>query len=258
MLSIQPIPAFNDNYIWMIGSGASPSVVVVDPGEAFQVQRVLELQRRNLAAILLTHHHGDHVGGVHELLEAFPVPVYGPEAEAIDAVDHPVHEGTKVAVEELQLRLDVLDVPGHTAGHVAYRTEHVAFVGDTLFAGGCGRIFEGTPEQMFRSLEKLTQLPANTSIYCAHEYTLANLRFALAVEPDNPQLHQRLQAMQQIRGEGLPTIPAPLADELATNPFLRCNEPDVISAAEEHVGHGVSTAVEVFTVIREWKDGWRG
>ena len=257
MPRIQCLPAFNDNYIWMIGSRDSSAVAVVDPGEAFPVQSSLEAEGLQLAAILLTHHHGDHVGGVQALLESNPVPVYGPAKEEIAGVDHPVCEGAQVAIDELQLAFDVLDVPGHTAGHVAYRLGKIAFVGDTLFAGGCGRIFEGTPDQMFSSLQKLAQLPDDTSIFCAHEYTVANLQFALEVEPGNRSLQQRMDAAQKARAVGLSTVPSFLADELSTNPFLRCNQPEVVAAAEEHVGQRVSAGVDAFTVIRKWKDGWR-
>ncbi len=258
MIHLTPIPAFSDNYIWMIGSAAGPDVAVVDPGEAGPVLAALEDRGLKLAAILLTHHHGDHVGGVGELLEDHPAPVFGPAGESIAGVDQPVHGDEVVALPDLDLYLRVIDVPGHTAGHVAYAGPDFACVGDTIFAGGCGRVFEGTMEQMHHSLARLAALPPETLLYCAHEYTLANLRFALAVEPDNPVLQQRLENMTAVRADNRPTVPSMLADELATNPFLRCDQPLVAAAAEARAGRPLGSAAEVFAVVREWKDGWRG
>ena len=194
--------------------------------------QILEKRELELAAILLTHHHGDHVGGVNELLRARRVPVFGPARENISTVDHPVEGGDVVPLPDLGLDLEVLDVPGHTAGHIAYRGAEFALVGDTLFAGGCGRIFEGTPEQMYDSLTSLAELPGDTLIYCAHEYTIANLEFAREVEPYNQTLEKRLEAARDTRAEGRPTVPSTIAEELETNPFLRCHTSAVIATAE--------------------------
>ena len=214
MIRIEPIPAFADNYIWMISSDESSSAAIVDPGEASPVLSILEERKLHLAAILLTHHHGDHIGGVKELTQKHPVQVWGPSSEGIPTVDCPVGEGDTVTIEDLELEIEVLDVPGHTAGHVAYFAGNTAFVGDTVFAGGCGRIFEGTPEQMLRSIAKIGGLAEDTSIYCAHEYTLANLRFACEVEPENLKLQHRLVAAEKTRAEGLPTVPSNISEEL--------------------------------------------
>jgi hydroxyacylglutathione hydrolase len=258
MPHFEPVPAFDDNYVWMITDPPSPGAVVVDPGQAAPVRQILQKRKLNLSAMLITHHHGDHVGGVNELLREGPIPVYGPINEDIGAVTHPVGGGNQISLPEIGLDLEVLDVPGHRAGHVAYRGPDFVLAGDTLFAGGCGRVFEGTPEQMYESLSLLAALPADTLVYCAHEYTVANLRFAREVEPFNKALEQRLEDAQRARNEGRPTVPSTIAEELATNPFLRCSQSAVIAAAEKWSGLDVPTAVDVFTIIRSWKDGWQG
>jgi hydroxyacylglutathione hydrolase len=258
MVQLEPISAFSDNYIWMIQSATGREVAVVDPGEAHPVLAAIENRGLELEAILLTHHHGDHVGGVEELVARYPAPVFGPAREAIAGVDHPVHGDEIVALPGLDLYLRVTDVPGHTAGHVAYAGPDFALVGDTVFAGGCGRVFEGTMEQMHESLTRLAALPPETRLYCAHEYTVANLRFALVVEPGNEALRRRAESAAAARSGNRPTVPSTLAEELATNPFLRCDQPDIVAAAEARAGHPLTSAADVFAVIRGWKDGFRG
>ena len=258
MLQLEPICAFTDNYVWLLRVPGHDEVVIVDPGEAYAVLRTLDERGLSVAAILLTHHHGDHVEGVTEILRKFPAPVYGPAWENIKGVDHPVRGGDRASLSRLGLELDVVDVPGHTAGHIAYIGSGFALVGDTLFAGGCGRVFEGTPEQMHTSLSRLGALPPETAIYCAHEYTAANLRFAIDVETDNPAIEERLASVRATRAEGRPTVPSTLAEEFATNPFLRCHEPAIVHSAEARVGRTLKGDAEVFAVVRRWKDGWRG
>ena len=259
MPAIIPIPAFSDNYIWLVREGRHAAVV--DPGDAAPVLAYLESEGLALSAIVTTHHHGDHVGGNAALLARFPVPVFGPARETIPGRTHALAEGDEITVPGLGWALRVLDIPGHTAGHIGYvgsdAEAGVAFVGDTLFAGGCGRLFEGTPTQMADSLGKLAALPASTRVYCAHEYTLANLRFALAVEPGNAALQARLLRDQDKRDRGLPTVPSTVAEERATNPFLRAGEPDVFAAAQARAGRRLADAVDAFAVIREWKNGFR-
>ncbi len=258
MHTVEPIPALSDNYVWLIAAPDVDVAVVVDPGEAEPVLNALEEHGISGAAILLTHHHQAHVGGVGEIISQYPAPVYGPATEDISSVDRPVVGGDGVLIPQLGLELQVTDVPGHTAGHVAYVGPSYAFVGDTLFAGGCGKIFEGTPSQMYNSLQTLGALPPATTIFCAHEYTATNLRFALEVESGNQALVQRLKDVRAARAQGLPTVPSTLAEELATNPFLRCGEPEVKAAAERRVGRSLDRESDIFAVVRRWKDGWTG
>lgn len=252
MLEIIGLPAFSDNYIWVVRKG--PHAVVVDPGDAAPVRSALARMGASLVAILVTHHHPDHVGGVAELLTQGAVPVYGPAAEHIPVVDHPLVPGDVVRLPALEVDFDVIDVGGHTLGHIAYFGGGALFSGDTLFAGGCGRIFEGTPAQMWAAMGRLAVLPPQTRIYCAHEYTASNLRFARAVEPDNDLLRQREEQVTQLRLQGLPTVPSLLRVEQATNPFLRVAVPAVRRAAEQFQGAALADDTAVFAALREWKN----
>ncbi|HEY1326436.1 MAG TPA: hydroxyacylglutathione hydrolase [Casimicrobiaceae bacterium] len=259
MPTIIPIPAFADNYIWLIGNGKRAAVV--DPGDAAPVLSLLERTGVTLSAIVATHHHGDHVGGVPRLVERFDVPVFGPAHESIPRRTHALREGDEIDLPGLDVRLRVLDIPGHTAGHIAYVGDvdgPVVFCGDTLFAAGCGRLFEGTPQQMWDSLSKLARLDERTRVYCGHEYTLANLRFAQAVEPGSDALRTRVARDSATRDEGKPTVPSTIADERATNPFLRADLPQVRAAAQAHAGRAIDGAVDSFAVLRQWKNGFRG
>lgn len=251
-MQIIPLPAFRDNYIWLLRQDRL--AVVVDPGDAAPVRRYLAEQGLSLAAILVTHHHPDHTGGIAELLTESPVPVFGPAGETIPGRSVAVQEGDAVRIPGIDVAFQVLDVPGHTAGHVAYFGDKTLFCGDTLFAAGCGRIFEGTPAQLHASLEKLAALPADTLVYCTHEYTLSNLAFAAAVEPDNPDLAERTVRCQTLRADERPTVPFPLGAERLSNPFLRVTEPAVIARAEAEAGAPLSTPLAVFAALREWKN----
>lgn len=251
-LEVLGLPAFADNYIWALRRGAH--VAVVDPGEHRPVLDYLSETGARLCAILATHHHGDHVGGVDALLAVHPVPVYGPGNEGIDTVDHPLADGDRLAIAELDLEFEVLAVPGHTRGHLAYYRRGMLFCGDTLFGAGCGRLFEGTPETMFASLSRLAALPDDTQVYCAHEYTLSNLRFAAAVEPGNAAVKRRTETTTKLRDEGRPSVPSTMATELATNPFLRWDAAAVIAAARQRLGREPRGPQEVFAAIRDWKN----
>ncbi len=254
MFDIIRIPALKDNYIWLLRQGSVAAVV--DPGDAAPVLEVLAREKLNLASILITHHHQDHQGGVAGLLEHSPgVEVFGPALESITGITHPLQGGERIRLSALNAEMRVMAVPGHTLGHLAYYGEGCLFCGDTLFAGGCGRLFEGTAEQMHNSLAQLAALPDNTQIYCAHEYTEANLRFALAVEPGNRNLRHRIDEVAVWRAKGMATVPSTLAVEKATNPFLRCDVPAVRAAAQSRCA-GASGSVAVFKAIREWKNSF--
>ena len=256
-MEIHAVPAFQDNYLWVITAGRQAAVV--DPGDAAPIQRFLDDNGLELAAILATHHHGDHVGGLAELAQRWKCPVFGPAGEDIAGITQKLREGDHIVVPGIDAEFDILDVPGHTAGHIAYvhrGAEPVAFVGDTLFACGCGRLFEGTAAQMVSSLSKIAALPPQTRAYCAHEYTMANIRFAEAVEPGNRELALRKAREAAKRARNEPTVPSVIADELATNPFLRWKEPEVIAAAERHAGRKLTSPVEVFAEIRQWKNNF--
>ncbi|MEJ2396067.1 MAG: hydroxyacylglutathione hydrolase [Candidatus Thiodiazotropha sp.] len=255
MLEITPVRAFEDNYIWMIAAPGSDIALVVDPGDETPVLEWLQAHGKRLGAILITHHHYDHTGGIPELIQAYPgIPVYGPARESIRGLTHPLKEGERVAISGCESSLQVLEVPGHTAGHIAYYGEGALFCGDTLFAGGCGRVFDGTFEQLASSLRRIAQLPPETLIYCAHEYTLDNLGFASWVEPKSEALRQRIIQEQKQREAGLPTLPSRLALELQTNPFLRTSVPSVKGMIEKAADTSLANDTAVFTALRQWKD----
>lgn len=255
MLEIRPIPAFDDNYIWLLTRPDAQAAVVVDPGDEGPVIERLRRAGLDLTGILITHKHGDHTGGVAALLDAWPgIPVFGPANEPIPAVNRPLREGDTVELPGLDIGLQVFDVPGHTEGHVAYYGEGALFCGDTLFAGGCGRVFSGTHEQLHASLQQLAALPPATRVYCAHEYTLANLGFARWVEPASPAVTQWETEARVLRAKGEPTVPTTLQTELSANPFLRVAEAAVIAAAERYAKQSLPDGAAVFRALRTWKD----
>lgn len=254
-IEIHPVPAFQDNYIWFIQQTDNDSVAIVDPGDAEPVMHALQQRQLRPLAILITHHHGDHVGGVRQLRARYPeLTVYGPATEAVSLVDIPLREGDSVEPPGLGQAFTVWDVPGHTAGHIAYLTPGAIFCGDTVFAGGCGRVFDGTHEQLFRSLARIRELPAQTQVYCAHEYTLDNLGFAAWVEPENPDIAERTRRCRAARDAGQSTVPSQISEERKTNPFLRFDEPVVMEAAKRFTGREQLDDCETFTAIRRWKD----
>ena len=247
-----PLPAFRDNYIWLL-AGAQ-AAAVVDPGDAAPVREALEERHLMLAAVLVTHHHVDHMGGAAALALQYGCPVFGPAGETIEAVTEPLREGQQADIPRLETCFKVLEIPGHTAGQIAYCGHNIVFCGDTLFSAGCGRLFEGTATQMSRSLAKLSALPDSTAICCGHEYTVANLRFARAVEPGNRDILDYAAEAAELRSRNLPTLPSTLGRERHVNPFLRCGESTVATAARRHAGRELQDPIEVFAVIRSWKD----
>jgi hydroxyacylglutathione hydrolase len=258
MLKVSHVRAFEDNYIWLIHSPQDANrVVAVDPGDALPVEQALA-NGLQLAGILITHRHADHVGGVAALARDRRIPVFGPATEKMPVAVRTLQEGDTAAFEDLGLKFQVLDVPGHTAGHIAYVGHGALFSGDTLFSAGCGRLFEGTPEQMTRSLAKLASLPEDTKVYCGHEYTVNNLIFALAVEPDNQHSVEYLKECRERRTRDEATVPSTMRRERNVNPFLRCDRQTVKQAAEAKTGRRLQNQVEVFAAIREWKDGFTG
>ncbi len=257
MLHIYPVRAFKDNYIWVIHN--QDYAAVVDPGDATPVLEYLQLNSLQLIAILNTHHHHDHVGGNMALLKKFSVPVYGPKHESIPNITHPVEERDSFNLEALSLSFTTLDIPGHTAGHIAYyglNKTNMLFCGDTLFSCGCGRIFEGTPQQMYTSLQKLADLPDETMVYCGHEYTLDNIRFARVVEPENTALLELEAATELLRNQDLPTLPTTIAKEKMANPFLRCYEQTVIRNTSIYADKTLSDPISVFAELRNWKNNF--
>ncbi|UQS17499.1 hydroxyacylglutathione hydrolase [Pseudomonas sp. HS6] len=253
MIQISALPAFTDNYIWLLQDHATQRCAVVDPGDAAPVQAWLAAHPGwVLGDILITHHHHDHVGGVETLKKATGATVYGPASESIPGRDVALKDNDKVRV--LGWDFDVYAVPGHTLGHIAYYHHGLLFCGDTLFAAGCGRLFEGTPEQMHHSLGRLAALPEDTLVYCTHEYTLSNLKFAAAVEPGNPNIAARLEKVTQQRQKGVMTLPSTIALEKLTNPFLRTSETLVTQKVDERNGAQNRAPSEVFAALRAWKD----
>jgi len=257
MIQIVALPAFSDNYIWLLQDTANRRCAVVDPGDAAPVLKWLaDNPGWVLEDILVTHHHNDHVGGVEAIKQATGARVCGPAHERIPARDLALDDNARVQV--LGLEFQVLAMPGHTLGHIAYYTGQtptpLLFCGDTLFAAGCGRLFEGTPEQMHHSLQRLAALPEATEVYCAHEYTLSNLRFACTVEPQNPHVRQRFEDVTRLRADNRISLPSTIGLERLTNPFLRTAETFVKQKADEWKGHSNPSQATVFAALRSWKD----
>ncbi|MBD3644639.1 hydroxyacylglutathione hydrolase [Alcanivorax sp.] len=250
------IPAFKDNYIWAMRQG--DRCVVVDPGDAAPVEQFLKQNGLRLTSILVTHHHPDHVGGIPALLKERDIPVYGPARETIPGMTHPLVEGDTIQPAGVDMNLTVMEVPGHTLGHIAFHEAGLGwlFCGDTLFAGGCGRLFEGTPEQMHDSLQRLASLPAKTLVFCTHEYTLANLTFAAAVTPDDDAVIERLETVRQAREAGQITLPSTLEEETRSNPFLRAHEPALKRACEARESGASASDMQCFATLRRWKDNF--
>jgi hydroxyacylglutathione hydrolase len=258
MPTVLHVRAFRDNYIWLVCSRVRPLVVIVDPGDSAPVLAFLERERLTPAAILCTHHHNDHVDGVAGICERYPVPVYGPAGGRIGMVNRPLNDGDIVQLPDAELAFRALAVPGHTLDHFAYLFDNLLFCGDTLFSAGCGRLFEGTAAQLHDSLRRLRELPDETQVYCGHEYTLANLRFASAVEPANTIITEYRHATEARLAANQPSLPSTLATEKQVNPFLRVDTLPVREAAAHYAGTWLENDVAVFAALRRWKDEFRG
>ena len=258
MEQITPIPAFQDNYIWLIRNDAGTHAIIVDPGDAAPVKEILEKEQLTLSAILITHHHFDHIGGINELVNKYHPVVFGPANESIPSCTHSLKENETIQVEGFSQHFRVIDVPGHTLGHIAYYSDQFSppalFCGDTLFSAGCGRLFEGTPQQMFESLQKLAALPGHTQVFCTHEYTLSNLKFAQHVEPGNKQIEKRIDEVVRLRKENLPSLPTTIDQELTINPFLRTDQSIIKQSAEAKSGCEICEPVQTFATLRTWKN----
>lgn len=259
-MKIHAVPAFDDNYIWIVQAKDSARCLIVDPGQAKPVLEFLQREQLQPEALLITHHHHDHSGGIEAICAAYDCPVYGPASETIAGVTHPLQGGDSVTFADMDLEFAVIDCPGHTAGHIAFFAEAddkpVLFCGDTLFSAGCGRMFEGNPRQFLASLQRLDKLPAETRVYCAHEYTEANLKFACSVEPDNKAVQEHLKKVTSLRAAAQITLPSTLALERDINPFLRCHLHSVRQSAEQHCQTELADTVDVFACIRKWKDSF--
>jgi hydroxyacylglutathione hydrolase len=251
IFEITAIPALKDNYIWAIHD--DHRVAVVDPGEAAPVLAFLKARGLQLDSILCTHRHNDHIGGIAKLREVYNVPVYGRRHPDNPHITHDLREGGQLKLDAFGILFDVIEIPGHLDDHIAFIAPDTLFCGDVLFGAGCGRNFEGTPAQLHHSLQRLAQLPDSTRVYCAHEYTAANLRFALACEPDNVAIQQRVAATQQLRATNQITLPSTIALEKATNPFLRCTQPELIRILQQR-GLTDTSELGVFTALREWRN----
>lgn len=256
-LEFIPIKAFTDNYIWCVVNREQGICACVDPGDGQAVIDYVEQQQLTLTTLLITHHHFDHTGGIQALAKRYQTRVFGPGYENIAGITDPLSDGDHIHLPDFELSLSILHTPGHTLGHIVYYNQALLFCGDTLFAAGCGRLFEGSPAQMYQSLQAIVALPGDVDIYCAHEYTQDNLRFALTVEPNNWQSQQRLKRVQALRKNDQPTLPSKMSDEISTNPFLRCHVPAVMAAAEQQANRKLTDPVDVFRVIRDWKNQFK-
>lgn len=257
MQDIIPIRALKDNYIWLVLNFVNQKAIIIDPGEAAPVIDYIKKNNITLLAILLTHKHWDHCNGVSEILEKYPtVIVYGPETDQIKNINFYLNNNNKINISDCGGLFNIISIPGHTLEHIAYYhpQQKILFSGDTLFTAGCGRIFEGTPQMMLESLNKLKALPEESLIYCGHEYTWQNLKFAQHVEPNNTDILKRIKNTQQLLNKNLPTVPASLREEKNTNPFLRCEFSEVIESVQNYAGKKLNHTVEIFQYLREWKN----
>jgi hydroxyacylglutathione hydrolase len=250
---IQPIPALKDNYIWVVINTEQRQAFIVDPGEATPVINYLQQNKLTLSAIFITHHHWDHTNGLADLIKKYEVPIFASKLSEVFGITHFVDENGQVKIDGFP-EFSVIEIPGHTLDHIAFYSPGILFCGDTLFAAGCGRIFEGTAKQLYHSLQKLTKLPNDTQIYCGHEYTLKNLLFAQIVEPSNEKIFQRIQKVQELQNQNKPSLPSLISEEKETNPFFRCDSQEIIQQVEKFAEQKLNHPVDVFSALRNWKN----
>lgn len=253
---ITPLPSLSDNYIWLLIDPVNSTAIIIDPGVAIGCEKFFEQHNIRPVAMLITHRHWDHVDGIEQLQQKFDIPVFGPATEFIPCLTSPLNSSDSLNIPELDLDFQIVDLSGHTAGHIGYLLDEKLFCGDTLFSAGCGRLFDGTAEQLHASLQRIKQLPEETVIYCAHEYTLDNLRFAQAVEPDNEKVQSRIEEVKALRASNLPSLPSTLKDELRYNPFLRTDKENIMQAVAKHSGAHINNSEDCFRYLRLWKDGF--
>ncbi|GMR05523.1 MAG: hydroxyacylglutathione hydrolase [Gammaproteobacteria bacterium] len=253
-ITLQPLPALSDNYIWLIINTINSTAVIIDPGAATVCVNYLKQQNIRPTAILVTHHHWDHVDGIERLVQKYDIPVYGPATEDIPCLTSPLTGNDRFDIPELTLDFQVIDLCGHTAGHIGYLTNNMLFCGDTLFSAGCGRLYDGTAEQLHAAIQRIARLPTDTSIYCGHEYTLDNLRFALAVEPENAAVKSRVEEVKALREKNQPSLPVSLENEMRYNPFLRTDKENVMKTVAQHSGQKIDNSEDCFRYLRLLKD----
>ena len=255
-ITVKPIPSLSDNYIWLLINQTKSTAAIVDPGTADGCEMFFQQEKIQPVAILVTHRHWDHVNGIEQLVNKYEMPVYGPASEPIPCLTTPLTDKDHIRISELELDLQVMDIGGHTAGHIGYLTENKLFCGDTLFSAGCGRLLGGTAAQLNASLNRICQLPDDTLIYCTHEYTLDNLRFAQAVEPENSDIQSRMNEVKALRASNLPSLPVTLDMEKRYNPFLRTSLDNIMQAVAQHSGQRIENSEDCFRYLRMWKDGF--
>lgn len=255
-ITLKPIPSLTDNYIWLLINYTNATAVIVDPGTSAGCEKFFQQQKIRPVAILVTHRHWDHVDGIEQLVKRYNIPVYGPATEFIPCITTLLSANERVSFPEVGLDLLVMDIGGHTAGHIGYLTDNKLFCGDTLFSAGCGRLLGGTAAQLHASLNRISQLPDETAIYCTHEYTLNNLQFAQAVEPNNPDIQRRIDEVKVLRAKDQPSLPCILGMEKRYNPFLRTDKQSVMQAVAQHSGQQIENSEDCFRYLRMWKDGF--
>jgi len=255
-ITLKPLPSLSDNYIWVIINTSNSTAVIIDPGAATVCVNFLEQQSIRPVAILVTHRHWDHVDGIERLVQKYDIPVFGPAAEYIPCLTMPLNSSDSFSIPELKLDFQVMDLSGHTTGHIGYLTDNMLFCGDTLFSAGCGRLYDGTAEQLHATIQRIAKLPPETAIYSGHEYTLDNLRFAQAVEPDNPAVQSRVEEVKALRAKNLPSLPSSLENELRYNPFLRTDKENIMKTVAQHSGQKIDNSEDCFKYLRLLKDSF--